>query len=122
MHTTAKPNRCQTVREVLVAAHDLIADPSRHCVKFHACNAAGNSVPPTSRGACQWCSDGALMRFADGELLDAADAALSDAARDLYGTRHVAPINDGPNGHARILAAYARAIDGLPSTQQESQS
>jgi hypothetical protein len=53
-----------------------------------------------------------LLQFDQGELLLQAQAALDDAVEVLYGSRQAQRINDGPDGHARILAAYTRAIDG----------
>jgi hypothetical protein len=40
MNTVAERIHCRTVREILVAARDLITDPSRHCVGHHACDAS----------------------------------------------------------------------------------
>jgi hypothetical protein len=53
------------------------------------------------------------MVFVQGELSMDAAAALENAVIELYGDHSVTGINDGPDGHVRILAAYTRAIDGL---------
>jgi hypothetical protein len=110
MNTVAARNRCQTVRDVLIAGRQLITDRSRHCVGSLAYDRFGKPVTPDEPSAVCWCAYGALGRFAQGELLTAAKGALADAVAKQYCTCRVVRVNDGPNGHARILAAYALAI------------
>jgi hypothetical protein len=52
-------------------------------------------------------------RRATGELLEEARLALRAVIEQIVGICKIAPINDAPHGHARILAAYTRAVELL---------
>jgi hypothetical protein len=53
-----------TERELLIAARDLLADPSRWIKGEIAQNAAGDARNPDDPDACKWCMNGALIHCA----------------------------------------------------------
>jgi hypothetical protein len=118
MNTASERTGCHAVRDVLLTARDLIADPSRHCVGLNACDASGHKTKTRSPSAVKWCAYGALMRFAGGVLLIAAETALRISTEALYGHHEVECINDGLDGHTRILAAYTRAIEVMTDERE----
>jgi hypothetical protein len=122
MNTVAERTDCHTVREVLVAARDLISDPSRHCIFITACDTSGQWVWARGRSAVRWSAQGALICCAHETVLYEAEAALQIAVEALYGSRTVALVNDGPDGHARILAAFTHGLDVMNATGRSSSS
>lgn len=117
-----------TLVEMLEAGRARIADVKDWTVGALARRSDGKKTHPGAPGACQWCGLGALiwvvdqsddlvkndaLRIPANELLDEAAGEVSrDAVASslLHGPRPIPFLNDGPNGHARVLRAYDIAI------------
>lgn len=86
------------------AAADLIRDPARWATGMSARNARGEPRGPYESDAVCWCAYGAIHRVTNrnGQRF----RALSSAMDSRFPGEHYAHnVNDGPDGHARILAA-----------------
>ena len=102
-------------KEILIAARDLIADPARWTTARFARDEFGNELldPSSPRAAC-WCARGAIQKI--GGRPDKPGTPAYGAAEYLYKAcvalfgKTVFLVNDGPNGHARILKAFDHAI------------
>lgn len=115
MNTKPSVENAFSVREILHGARELIADPAYFCQRVLARDKHGIEVDLDSDDACRWCAVGAIRKFCrDEETVTAAKQLLRDACLTLFGTLHATIINDGEDGHARILAAFALAIERAP--------
>ena len=116
------------LEEGLGYARAIISDPWRWCRGWEALNSAGKPTNPLLPGAERWCAQGACrlagQRLAANypqHLLDKHDTgrdihqALHNALQpdDPSQIRTVGGINDGPDGHARIMAGFDRALANL---------
>lgn len=94
--------------EVLKHARELITPKERWTKYFSAVDARGEECPPQSCHAQQFCAQGAIYHC--WKVNARAYAAMEVACVRLFGSHHVTDINDGPDGHARILQAFDYAI------------
>ena len=83
---------------------ELIADPERWTRGWYAKTATGQDVNACDGAACRWCAIGALRRcipdpIARWKVLESA----CEAARRIYQVQHLDQLNDGPDGHAKVL-------------------
>jgi hypothetical protein len=89
----------------------LITPKEQRCTGDYAMGRSGRLVHAEGKSAVQWCFLGALWRAAflrhRGKYGKAVDACLA-ASQRLYGT-HGIDVNDGPDGHRRILRAMRAA-------------
>lgn len=103
--------------ELLKAARERIADPSRWAQRIFALNALGRSVRPWSNDACCWCALGALeaSRLAPTPTPPAElEAKLALAGELPADCRGIECFNDdGATTHAMVVALFDRAIARL---------
>jgi hypothetical protein len=119
-----------TALALLLAGRELIADPERHATGALARDRTGMKVHPAAPWACRWCGLGALVSVTEkyvgpGEIDSARNQAtelLNAAAYEVepdpfpivdpvLKSRHVAFLNDGPDGHRKVISAYDIAIE-----------
>jgi hypothetical protein len=99
--------RMSSVREQLVAARDLIADPERWTQGAYARDVNDEPTMALSASACKWCPVGAVMRVTGSPYgWGPGTGALSVAANGLSAS----VVND-EQGHAAVLAMFDRAIE-----------
>jgi len=95
--------------KALQAAIDLIEDPARWTAGEDARDVDGTAVEPASGEAVCWCAWAAMYKE---DVSDVLKGRVDDYCRcgfaDGYGLSF---INDGPDGHARVLQAM-RAVQG----------
>ncbi len=105
--------REMNVREALIAARDLIADPTRHTVGAFARTASGDVTDPTSASATCWCAEGALYHVT-GTTLEYRYSTLVtssiEALRRVISSIATVPATNDIGGHSAVLAMYDRAI------------
>jgi hypothetical protein len=99
-----------TTLEVLVAARELISEPSRWTQGEYAKDAVGNSVTAISEYACCWCSVGAICKiqndlFPTNPLEDALEAAIHVIGLK----RFTVEFNDNHN-HQQVMELWDKAI------------
>ena len=99
-----------TVLEVLVAARAKIEREENWTRKMFARNASGESTCPSYDDATSFCALGALMAVAQADVIDRPIRLLERATQVLYDCLSPVSINDGPDGHASVLAIYDEAI------------
>lgn len=104
-----------TTAEILTAARDLIADPSRWTQNEFGRTSDGNGTSLADE-AVQFCALGAIAKVCNFEELDHADddtmaevQLLNECATDLFGDTGIVMVND-QRGHADVLQAFACAI------------
>lgn len=90
----------------LKAISDLLADPARWTQRADARTADGSPVGWDHPDAARWCIFGALHRCVPQEDRLAVLTALHN---ELPADRALTHVNDGPDGHARILDLLNRA-------------
>jgi hypothetical protein len=99
-----------SLRDNLIAARALIADPKNWGQGDYAMTREGVSVSPISKDAACFCSYGAVAHAAGQEFPEAERTALRSAARRLYGNAK-GPITVNDNlGHEATLAMFDDAI------------
>lgn len=91
------------------AAADLIRDPARWTSGASAVDAEGKPVSARSTRACAWCAYGAVERVCTGGRADRLSMALE---RCFPGQDYAWDVNDGPDGHRRILEALDAIAEG----------
>jgi len=111
LNTQTAPRPTQRAREILKGARALITDPAHFCQNKLAESSDGYAVNPRAPGACRWCAWGAIAKIGWTEP-DASRARelLTWECMKRFGTRVVESVNDGEDGHARILEAFALAV------------
>ncbi len=79
-------------------AHELIADPERHCQRSYARNKEGDDVLPNDPTAVCWCASGAMRKC----YRDNRD--VWRRANDLARARHALPLSHVNDrlGHAAV--------------------
>jgi hypothetical protein len=106
-------------RSVLLAAHDLLSDPSRWTQGTVARDGRDESVPTTDPSAEKFCAIGAIeraareMRFYGLESHTVQCLANELMQSDLRRHEHTASIpevNDTVGGYARVMAAFNRLL------------
>lgn len=90
-------------KKLLQEARDLITDPSRWTTHWLARDDAGVPCDPVGEEATCFCAIGALLHVTKGDHLDL-----------LIDFQDLDIINDGPDGHARVLAVLDKAIKETP--------
>lgn len=119
-----------TALELLVAGRELISDVGRWTQDALARLPDGRKVDPLDPDACRWCALGALYPVAKagslvyGRSHEVAVNLLNEAAGELDADpevlkavdpalrpRHIAFVNDAPDGHGFVLRAYDIAIE-----------
>lgn len=100
------------VREVLVKARELIADPERWVQHMNASTADRRMVASTSCDACKWCANGAVMKVAGTCWNENYLPAMRTL--DQIGGGDIVHFND-THTHAEVIAAFDRAIASTPS-------
>ena len=113
-----------TVKELLIAAKELISDPARWTKGAGARDAKGVSCNTDAPEAVCWCSAGAIYRTTlSGECLDEARRELSKAARklapELFGdqaffTDYVGLNDAKETTHADVMKMFDTAIGAQP--------
>lgn len=128
-----------TALALLLAGRELIADPEKHATGALARDRTGLRTYPAAPDACRWCAIGALVAVADlqfepGEVENVrieATELLNGAAYDVepdpfplvdpaLKSRHVAFLNDGSDGHRKVIAAYGIAIERARENEKEA--
>lgn len=107
--------RAMTPKEILIKARELIADPEHWIQGVNAQDADESEVDPEDETAVCFCMAGALLHVGAGDAAFRieAHAALVRAAQATCGL--ISPFNDDPDRtHADVLAAFDKAIAGLP--------
>ena len=118
MTTTAKtPITDQDVLDALVRARDLIADPDHWCRGAGAMDANGVGIPEDDPTAVRWCALGArwlaCSYVGDERRMELSARMTRIMDRHLLaenGSYGLANLNDGPDGHRRVLAVYDASI------------
>ena len=107
------------VLQTLIAARQLITDPTHWTQSTSARDRVGREVHPTSPNACQWCGSGAITRTALPTTSTSAHHAVAEAARELFGIGAIPHLNDRgahmsnqlkQESHAAVLMAFDLAI------------
>lgn len=107
------------MKEILVKARELIAEPKNWTKGSYARNSEGYPVSCNSEDAFCFCSLGAIQRAAaDRSLLETEEARQALRRAIMIETRGVGRFIDSWNDapmcrHADVLAAFDRAIDEL---------
>lgn len=88
---------------------ELIADEKRWTTSKMARDSSDNEVMLGSYRAAKWCAAGAICHcYTRGIDVNGIWAEADKKALEMYGVL-LAPLNDGPDGHARVLEVL-RAI------------
>lgn len=111
MSTQPSVQNTISAREILQGARELIADPAHFCKGALAMNGACVAVNVHADDACRWCASGALLKIGRDGPTAQAQQLLRAACSTLFGTPHESTVNDAEDGHARILTAFALAIE-----------
>jgi hypothetical protein len=99
-----------SLRDNLIAARALIADPKNWGKGDYATTREGESVPATSSQAACFCSYGAVGKVTGEEFPEAERTALRKAARRIHGPG-TGPITVNDNlGNEAALAMFDDAI------------
>ena len=110
-------NQPTTVREVLIAAKELISTPERWTQNAFARGMDGLQVPLDTGAACQWCIAGAMIKVSN--LTERRIYGL--ASRVLAGETScgvVTHYNDAPERtHAEVMELFDRAINQCEKEQ-----
>ena len=96
-------------RDILWTARNLIAAPEMWTRRASARDAEGNPVWAISPDAVRWSALGAIVRATAGHHR------FHEAVNVLQGHAlggGISDVNDGPGGHAHVLALFDRAISG----------
>lgn len=86
---------------------ELIADRKRWTTGMYAADEKKRSVHVDSPEACAWCAVGAIHRCCSN--YEEVILAACDKAYELYEEPFMSMLNDGPDGHRRVLRVL-RAI------------
>jgi len=114
------PGLLLKARSVLLAAHDLLRDPSRWTQGTVARDQTGETVDVTDPRAQKWCAVGAITRAAhDMSLPEYEQHTVQTLAQELMmldlkaweGTNSIPNANDKIGGYATIMAAFRRLLD-----------
>lgn len=111
----AKRVRPVKISTVLKRAMRRITPKARWATEYYALNKNGREVEPNSTAACRWCGVGALLaEFGESSYRLGGDSywkARKMLADDTpFDCGRLVRLNDGPNGHRRVLARYRKAI------------
>ena len=104
------------MKDTLIAARALLADPAKWIKRDYAKRADGEVVFGNDEGAVCFCGFGAIQHVLDTENEpDPLSVLLTDAAREMFpdrvGERSFAAFNDHPDTtHADVLAVFDKAI------------
>lgn len=99
----------ESMLQIFRDARALIEDPKRWTTGQNARDAEGEECYPTQTFAVCWCAEGAIIRSS---RLSRRNKAL-DRAR--IGGARICDVNDGPDGHKRVLARFDEVIVELES-------
>ena len=104
----------QTTRDLLIAAHDMVADEARFCAEHFAVDKDGKIVFANDPAAVRWCPLGAIILAitkrpqGDSQMMIAATKCLSSASMKLFGSNIADAVNAG--GHAAAMQLFDEAL------------
>jgi hypothetical protein len=99
-------------KEIVQKARDRIADPQHWCRHSNARTLWGFRCDPTGPRAVAFCAFGALLRECSEQY--GADqwnaSAIAAGFASCLAPQGLKSINDGPDGHRKVLALFDKAL------------
>jgi hypothetical protein len=96
-------------KEIVRKARDLITPIDRWTQGHAAVDRNGSPVPACNKAAYRFCAHGALWRAAS-DLGFRSPGSATDEIVDKLSTHHLTSINDGKDGHCKVLALFDKVL------------